>query len=170
VRVAVRGGAHATIDGGRLVALHPDAAHPTGRALCVKGKAAPELVYHPQRLLHPLKRTAPKGAADPVDGHLVEEARLALSGVRRVATLRGPVLCRPVFDLLAERCREMEPAVAGVAIRSSNRQPGRRRRRPPDDIPAEGRPGCAGSAAGWSPRPPSPHMARRPADRPHRRR
>jgi len=60
-----RCGAHATIHDARLVALQPDPSHPTGRALCVKGKAAPELVYHPERLLHPLKRTAPKGAADP---------------------------------------------------------------------------------------------------------
>jgi anaerobic selenocysteine-containing dehydrogenase len=31
----------------------------------VKGKAAPELVYHPERLLYPLRRTNPKGAPDP---------------------------------------------------------------------------------------------------------
>jgi anaerobic selenocysteine-containing dehydrogenase len=31
----------------------------------VKGKAAPEIVYHDERLLHPLRRTNPKGAADP---------------------------------------------------------------------------------------------------------
>jgi anaerobic selenocysteine-containing dehydrogenase len=31
----------------------------------VKGKAAPEIVYHPERLLHPIKRTNPKEAADP---------------------------------------------------------------------------------------------------------
>ena len=39
--------------------------HPTGQALCAKGRAAPELVYHPDRLLHPLKRTRPKGDPDP---------------------------------------------------------------------------------------------------------
>ena len=48
-----------------LVALEPDPSHPTGQALCVKGKAAPELVHHPERLLHPLRRTNPKGAPDP---------------------------------------------------------------------------------------------------------
>ncbi len=31
----------------------------------MKGKAAPEIVYHPSRILHPLRRTSPKGAADP---------------------------------------------------------------------------------------------------------
>ncbi|NKQ57283.1 molybdopterin-dependent oxidoreductase [Amycolatopsis sp. K13G38] len=60
-----RCGATATIRDGTLVALEPAPAHPTGKALCVKGKAAPELVYHRDRLLHPLKRTSPKGAADP---------------------------------------------------------------------------------------------------------
>ena len=53
-----------TVDG-RFTALEPDPAHPTGRALCVKGKAAPAIVGHTDRLLHPLRRTAPKGAEDP---------------------------------------------------------------------------------------------------------
>ena len=60
-----RCGAKATITDGAFVALEPDPSHPTGQALCVKGKAAPEIVYHPERLLHPLKRTNPKGAGDP---------------------------------------------------------------------------------------------------------
>jgi len=58
-------GAIATVEGDRLVALAPDPSHPTGQALCVKGKAAPELVHHRDRLLHPLRRTAAKGATDP---------------------------------------------------------------------------------------------------------
>jgi anaerobic selenocysteine-containing dehydrogenase len=33
--------------------------------ICVKGKAAPELVYHPDRLNYPLKRTRPKNDPDP---------------------------------------------------------------------------------------------------------
>jgi anaerobic selenocysteine-containing dehydrogenase len=60
-----RCGAKATITDGAFVALEPDPSHPTGQALCVKGKAAPEIVYHPERLLHPLKRTNPKGTNDP---------------------------------------------------------------------------------------------------------
>ena len=54
--------------GGRRWPLHglePDPAHPTGQALCAKGRAAPELVYHPERLTHPLRRTRPKGDPDP---------------------------------------------------------------------------------------------------------
>ncbi len=60
-----RCGARATLKDGRLTALAPDPDHPTGQALCIKGKVAPELVYHPGRLLHPMKRTRPKEAADP---------------------------------------------------------------------------------------------------------
>ncbi len=59
-----RCGATATLEDGRFVALKPDPSHPTGQALCIKGKVAPELVYHPDRLLYPMKRTRPKGAAD----------------------------------------------------------------------------------------------------------
>ena len=58
-------GATATVEDGRLLALGPLPGHPTGAAICVKGKAAPEIVAHRDRLLHPLRRTAPKGAADP---------------------------------------------------------------------------------------------------------
>jgi anaerobic selenocysteine-containing dehydrogenase len=50
-------GSVALVEDGRLVALEPDSPHPTGQALCAKGRAAPELVYHPDRLLYPLKRT-----------------------------------------------------------------------------------------------------------------
>jgi anaerobic selenocysteine-containing dehydrogenase len=60
-----RCGATATLENGRFVALRPDPSHPTGQALCIKGRVAPELVYHPERLLYPMKRTRPKGDADP---------------------------------------------------------------------------------------------------------
>jgi anaerobic selenocysteine-containing dehydrogenase len=60
-----RCGSVAVVEDGRFVALEPDPSHPTGKALCAKGRAAPELVYHPDRLLYPLKRTRPKGDPDP---------------------------------------------------------------------------------------------------------
>jgi anaerobic selenocysteine-containing dehydrogenase len=55
----------ATVENGRVTRLDPDADHPSGGAICIKGKAAPELVYHPDRLDHPLKRTRPKGDPEP---------------------------------------------------------------------------------------------------------
>jgi anaerobic selenocysteine-containing dehydrogenase len=60
-----RCGSIAVIEDGRFVALEPNPSHPTGKALCAKGRAAPELVYHKDRLLYPLKRTRPKGDPDP---------------------------------------------------------------------------------------------------------
>ncbi len=60
-----RCGARATVEDGTLLALAPDPSHPTGKALCLKGKAAPDIVYHSGRLLHPMRRTTPKDAPDP---------------------------------------------------------------------------------------------------------
>ena len=60
-----RCGCVGTLVDGILTRVDPDPAHPTGQALCVKAKAAPEAVYAPDRILHPLRRTRPKGEADP---------------------------------------------------------------------------------------------------------
>jgi len=60
-----RCGCVAVVEDGRLLGIEPLPEHPTGQALCPKGRAAPELVYHPQRVMRPLRRTRPKGAADP---------------------------------------------------------------------------------------------------------
>ncbi len=53
------------IKDGRLMAVHPDENHPTGGAICLKGRAAPELIYSENRILWPMRRTQPKGAAEP---------------------------------------------------------------------------------------------------------
>ncbi len=55
----------ATVKDGRVVSLDPDHDHPNGGVMCIKGKAAPELVYNPDRLNYPLKRTRAKGNGDP---------------------------------------------------------------------------------------------------------
>ena len=54
----------ATVANGRVTRLDPDHDHPNGGVMCLKGKAAPELVYNASRLNYPLKRTRPKGDAD----------------------------------------------------------------------------------------------------------
>lgn len=53
-----------TVRGDMLLQVRPDTSHPTGSAMCMKGKAAPELVHSPNRVLYPMRRTNPKGAAD----------------------------------------------------------------------------------------------------------
>lgn len=87
-----RCGATAVMVDGRFTALEPDPAHPTGRALCVKGKAAPAIVGHADRLLHPLRRTAPKGAEDPGWERISWEEALdtAAARLRAVAAASGP--------------------------------------------------------------------------------
>ncbi|MFJ8912713.1 molybdopterin-dependent oxidoreductase [Amycolatopsis sp. NPDC102389] len=60
-----RCGAIYTIENGMMTGVRPDPAHPTGAALCPKGRAAPELVHSPERLTRPLRRTTPKSASDP---------------------------------------------------------------------------------------------------------
>jgi anaerobic selenocysteine-containing dehydrogenase len=87
-----RCGSIAAVEDGVFVALEPDPAHPTGQALCAKGRAAPELVYHPDRLLHPLKRTRPKGDPDPGWQRIGwdEALDLTASKLRRLAEQHGP--------------------------------------------------------------------------------
>ncbi|NIQ60363.1 MAG: molybdopterin-dependent oxidoreductase [Gemmatimonadetes bacterium] len=87
-----RCGATATVRDGRLVSLRPDPWHPTGQALCVKGKAAPEIVHHPDRLLYPLKRTRPKGDPDPGWERITWDEALATAADRLLGLARdhGP--------------------------------------------------------------------------------
>jgi anaerobic selenocysteine-containing dehydrogenase/ferredoxin-NADP reductase len=54
-----------TVRDGQFVSVRPDVSHPTGKAMCMKGRAAPELVYSPHRQVYPMLRTAPKSARDP---------------------------------------------------------------------------------------------------------
>ena len=87
-----RCGTVATVEDGRFTRLDPDPAHPTGQALCAKGRAAPELVYHPERLTHPLRRTRPKGEADPGWERIGwdEALNLTAAAMRRSADRHGP--------------------------------------------------------------------------------
>jgi len=87
-----RCGSIAVVENGRFVALEPDPSHPTGKALCAKGRAAPELVYHPDRLLYPLKRTRPKGDPDPGWQRISWDEALDLTASRllEIAAKYGP--------------------------------------------------------------------------------
>lgn len=87
-----RCGSIATVEDGRFIRLDPDPAHPTGQALCAKGRAAPELVYNPQRLTHPLRRTRPKGDPDPGWERVSwnEALELTATAMRRIAEQHGP--------------------------------------------------------------------------------
>jgi anaerobic selenocysteine-containing dehydrogenase len=87
-----RCGCVAVVEDGRFTRLEPDPTHPTGQALCAKGRAAPELVYHPERLTHPLRRTRPKGDPDPGWERIGwdEALNLTATAMRRAAEQHGP--------------------------------------------------------------------------------
>jgi anaerobic selenocysteine-containing dehydrogenase len=53
------------VEDGRFISVEANPGHPTGASICPKGRAAPEIVYSPERLLYPLRRTSPKGSDDP---------------------------------------------------------------------------------------------------------
>jgi len=87
-----RCGTVATVTDGQFTRLDPDPAHPTGAAICAKGRAAPELVYHKDRLKRPLRRTRPKGEADPGWEEISWDAALdqTADAMRRIAQQHGP--------------------------------------------------------------------------------
>jgi anaerobic selenocysteine-containing dehydrogenase len=87
-----RCGTIATVENGRFTRLDPDPAHPTGAAICAKGRAAPEFVYHQDRLTRPLRRTRPKGDPDPGWEEISWDAALeqTAAAMRRIADRFGP--------------------------------------------------------------------------------
>ncbi len=91
-----RCGCIATVEHGRFTRLDPDPTHPTGQALCAKGRAAPELVYSKERLTRPLRRTRPKGEADPdwVEIFWDEALDATTAAMRRLAAAHGGRGCR----------------------------------------------------------------------------
>lgn len=87
-----RCGSIASVEDGRFTRLDPDPTHPTGQALCAKGRAAPELVYSKERLTQPLRRTRPKGEADPGWAEISWDEALDTTAaeLRRLAEAYGP--------------------------------------------------------------------------------
>ncbi len=104
--------------------LEGNPAHPISQgALCVRGQAAIQLTYHPDRLTHPLKRSGPRGTGqyqevgwDAAIGELVT----ALDGVRRAGPGAGlAYLKRPgrsQRDALIEQFLERFGAPPAIAF------------------------------------------------------
>ena len=87
-----RCGCEAVVQDGRLVGIEPDPSHPTGKALCAKGRASPELVEATDRLLYPMRRTRPKGDPDPGWQRITWDEALdeTATAMRRIAAEGGP--------------------------------------------------------------------------------
>jgi anaerobic selenocysteine-containing dehydrogenase len=85
-------GAIAVVDDDRLLRVEPDPDHPTGGALCIKGRAGPEIRANPNRILHPQLRTAPKGASDPCWRRITSDEALdrTAAAMRSIADRHGP--------------------------------------------------------------------------------
>src|SRR5437867_4951346 len=86
-----RCGVIATVENGRLTKVNADPAHPNG-CICVKGTAAPEVVYSPDRLQYPMRRTRPKGERDPGWVRIAWDEAMALtaSRLREIKARYGP--------------------------------------------------------------------------------
>ena len=80
------------VEDGKLVKTEPDRSHPNGHSICPKGLAAPQLVYNSQRLRHPIKRTRPKGDADPgwVEISWEEAYQQIADNILKVKSAYGP--------------------------------------------------------------------------------
>jgi anaerobic selenocysteine-containing dehydrogenase len=76
-----RCGVIATVADGRLTQVHADPDHPNG-CVCVKGTAAPAIVYSPDRLQRPLVRTRAKGDPNPGWVEITWEQALNLAALR----------------------------------------------------------------------------------------
>src|SRR5215211_3011682 len=76
-----RCGVVATVSDGVLTKVTADHEHPNG-CICVKGTAAPEIVYAPERLQYPMIRTRPKADPDPGWKRLSWDEALALTASR----------------------------------------------------------------------------------------
>jgi anaerobic selenocysteine-containing dehydrogenase len=86
-----RCGVVATVEDGRLTKVNADPAHPNG-CVCVKGTAAPGIVYSPDRLRSPMKRTRPKVDSDPGWAAISWDEAMELTAARLldVKTRFGP--------------------------------------------------------------------------------
>lgn len=87
-----RCGTIATVQNGRFTRLDPDPSHPTGEAICAKGRAGPDLVYSKDRLTRPLRRRRPKGDPDPGWEEISWDTALneTAAAMRRLADQFGP--------------------------------------------------------------------------------
>ncbi len=76
-----RCGVLATVEDGKLTAVRADPEHPNG-CVCVKGVAAPEIIYSADRVQYPMVRTRPKGDPDPGWVRVTWDQALNLAALR----------------------------------------------------------------------------------------
>jgi anaerobic selenocysteine-containing dehydrogenase len=141
---STRCGSLVTVDDGRVVRIAPNPDHPASKgAFCVKGiRGLPELTYHPDRLVHPLRRAGARGegrwrriswdeALDEVAGRLAE-VRARHGGPALVGAVSSAYFSRGAMVALLMRslgspnwmmnqdlcggCRALSDKLTGLAI------------------------------------------------------
>ena len=103
-------GVNIHLENGRISRIAPLKGHPQG-ICCPRGTHAPEIVYSPDRLLHPLKRVGPRGAGQFERASWDEALDTIAGGLQRIADEYGPqAVCtytgrgtfeRSLWDLLS---------------------------------------------------------------------
>ncbi len=87
------------LEDGRIVAVDGNPDHPVTRgAICNKVRNMPDRVYHPDRLMYPMRRIGAKGTADPAAFERIswEEAYEEIAGRMRAAIAEfGPEAVMP---------------------------------------------------------------------------
>ena len=84
-------GCISVVEKGRLIKVEPDPSHPTGKAMCGKGRAAAELVHHNERLLYPLRRISQKDAEPQWERISWDEALdITAQALRQLSDDSGP--------------------------------------------------------------------------------
>jgi anaerobic selenocysteine-containing dehydrogenase len=78
-----------TLEDGRLVEVEPRQDAPYGN-LCIRGKHAPEIVYAPERLRHPLIRTGERGEGRFREASWDEALDLAVRKMQEIRDRYGP--------------------------------------------------------------------------------
>lgn len=79
-----RCGVVATVEDGRFAKVSVDPQHPNG-CICIKGTAAPDIVYSPDRLRQPMVRTRAKGDRDPGWKEISWDDAMTLAAARLAA-------------------------------------------------------------------------------------
>lgn len=84
-------GVLATVEAGRVVKIEGDPNHPMNDgSLCPKGLTATQFLYHPDRILYPLKRVGDRGEGKWQRISIDEGLDLAASGFKEVMNEYGP--------------------------------------------------------------------------------
>jgi len=111
----------ATLEDGRLVRVEPQEGHPLGM-ICHIGRHSPQVVHDPDRLLHPLRRSGPKGSYQFERISWDEALDTVVARFRQLKDESGPEALaiytgRGSFDMAL--CDIFQPADAAVSSASS---------------------------------------------------